>query len=101
MKVKAFLDTNILLDLIQIGRPCAPYSREIMQSVYDGDMEAVITTQSIIDTSYTAQKAGITQSFLDTVKLWCTYVNVDPVDAFDVRFAIKDYTGDFEDDAQY
>lgn len=101
MKVKAFLDTNILLDLIQNGRPCTPYSREIMQSVYDGDMEAVITTQSILDASYTAQKAGQIQAFLDIVKLWCSHANIESVNAFDIRFAVKDYMGDFEDDAQY
>lgn len=101
MKVKAFLDTNVLLDILQEGRFNTAYSQLIFQAVWDREIEAVITTQSIIDASYIAQKAGIKQPFFDTVNKCCDHINIDQINSFDLRFACKNYTGDFEDDSLF
>lgn len=100
MKIKAFLDTNVLMDLLQKERPFSKYSMFIIQAVFNGHIEALITTQSIIDTSYLALKAGFADSFLETANRWCDYANVDYINTFDVKFAIRENSGDFEDDVQ-
>jgi len=100
MKLKAFLDTNVLMDILHEGRPASEASQTILQAVYYGLIEAVITTQSIIDASYLVQKAGDANSFFDSVQSWCTYINLDQINSFDLLWTMKHYSGDFEDDAQ-
>jgi predicted nucleic acid-binding protein len=100
MKLKAFLDTNILLDVLQQGRPFSEYSITILQAVFSCHIEALITTQSIVDASFIAKKAGYTDSFFETVKRWCNYINVDYISTFDINNAIRENSGDFEDDVQ-
>jgi len=101
MKLKIFLDTNVLMDLLQEGRPGSYYSQIIFQMLWEGKLEGVVTTQSIIDISYLAEKTGRMPLFLETVSRWCNHLNVDHLDAFDIRFACQDYHGDFEDDCQF
>lgn len=100
MKIKAFLDTNVLMDILQKGRPSSECSSVILQAVYDNRIEAVITSQSIIDASYLAFKAGGGPLFLETLKKWIYNINTDQIDTFDILWAIRHYSGDFEDDAQ-
>ena len=99
MKIKAFLDTNILMDILQ-NRPSSESSGIILQAVYQNKIEAVITTQSILDTSYIALKAGKVVSFFETVQSWRNYINTDYISTFDLSWALKHFSGDFEDDAQ-
>ncbi len=99
MKIKAFLDTNILMDILQ-NRPSSESSGIILQAVYQNKIEAVITTQSILDTSYIALKAGKEVSFFETVQSWRNYINTDYISTFDLSWALKHFSGDFEDDAQ-
>ncbi|MBR5432358.1 MAG: type II toxin-antitoxin system VapC family toxin [Bacteroidales bacterium] len=101
MKIKAFLDTNVLLDVLQTSRPGSEYSPVIFQAIWDRKIEAVVTTQSLIDAAYMAEKAGVQQVFLDFANKCCDYINIDSINSFDIRFACKNYQGDFEDDAQY
>ncbi len=99
MKLKAFLDTNVLVDVL-VQRPSTEASLVVFQAVYDGLIEAVITSQSIIDASYLAQKFGETTNILDTMQSWCDYINTDQINTFDLAWARKNFSGDFEDDAQ-
>ena len=100
MRIKAYLDTNVLMDVLQEGRPSSADSRMIFQAILDRKIEAVLSTQSIIDASYLAQKTGIKQEFFNTVNKCCDYINMDQINTFDLRHACKNYSGDFEDDAQ-
>ena len=56
-KVRAFLDTNILIDLLMEGRPGAPQANVIFQAAKSGLVEVFITTQSIIDAEYVMSNA--------------------------------------------
>lgn len=101
MMVKAFLDTNVLMDVLQKGRPSSYSSQMIFQAVWDRKIEAVLTTQSIVDSSYLAQKAGLQKVFFDMVNKCCDYINIEQLNSFDIRFACRNYTGDFEDDSLF
>ena len=101
MKIKAFLDTNVLMDVLQKGRPSSSFSQTIFQAVWDHKIEAVLTTQSIVDSSYVAQKAGLQKAFFDMVNKCCGHINIEQINSFDIRFACQNYTGDFEDDSLF
>ena len=101
MKIKAFLDTNVLMDVLQKGRPSSSFSQTIFQAVWDHKIEAVLTTQSIVDSSYVAQKAGLQKAFFDMVNKCCDHINIEQINSFDIRFACRNYTGDFEDDSLF
>ena len=102
MKIKAFLDTNVILDLFLEGRKSTPASNAIFQAVFDGKIEAVITTQSLLDAYYIYCDAqnGEWNLFLNLVNRILNYVNVDAIQTFDLRWAGQHFSGDFEDDAQ-
>lgn len=99
MRIKAFLDTNILMDIVQEGRLSTDASRQIMQAILDRGIEAVVTTQSIVDVSYIMQKAGMAPAYFQSVTKWLDYINVESVYTLDLLWAIGHYSGDFEDDA--
>lgn len=52
-KFRAFLDTNVLLDVLCTNRrPSAEASATLFQAIRSGILEGFITTQSIIDAAY-------------------------------------------------
>ena len=102
MKTKAYIDTNVFLDLFLEGRKSTPAVNAIFQCVLDGQMEAVLTTQSIMDAYYVHCEEGKNDSeeFFRFVNLSLDYVNVDYLSVLDLRWARRNFSGDYEDDAQ-
>ena len=99
-----FLDTNIILDVLSSGtRLHREASRKIIQAVCNGEMEAFITTQSILDTQYVLSKEGSFSfsKFSQVMLFIMSFVNVIQIDGLSIREALKNPTGDFEDDAQF
>ena len=100
--VKAFIDTNVLMDLFLKDRPEKPLAEKIFSGAQEGRYQAFITTQSIIDTCYSARKNGIKfdefKTLLNTVR---SFIKILAIDEIDLLWAIGNPTGDFEDDAQY
>ena len=56
VRVKVFLDTNVLLDVLEGDRPSTVYSNLVFEAVRERLLEGVLTTQSIVDASYIASK---------------------------------------------
>lgn len=99
--MKVFLDTNILLDVLDDDRPCWKLSSMIMEEIKARRIEAVATTQSIVDSYYIAPKSGTPRVVIDSFTQWLSeYVNVRPISVFDIRSAVKSRQPDFEDAAQ-
>lgn len=100
--VKAFIDTNVLMDLFLKDRPEKPLAEKIFSGAQEGRYQAFITTQSIIDTAYSSRKSGIKldefKTLLNTVR---SFIKILAIDELDLLWAIGNPTGDFEDDAQY
>jgi predicted nucleic acid-binding protein len=100
--VKAFIDTNVLMDLFLKDRPEKPLAEKIFSGAQEGRYQAFITTQSIIDTAYSSRKNGIKldefKTLLNTVR---SFIKILAIDELDLLWAIGNPTGDFEDDAQY
>ena len=100
--VKAFIDTNVLMDLFLKDRPEKTLAEKVFSGAKEGRYQAFITTQSIIDTAYFSRKNGIKldefKTLLNTVR---SFVKILAIDEIDLLWAIGNPTGDFEDDAQY
>jgi len=100
--VKAFIDTNVLLDLILEGRGEKAAAEKVFSAAREGCYELYMTTQSIIDAAYSARKAGMGfEKFKALLQSLRTFVNILAIDEIDLMWAIGNPTGDFEDDAQY
>ena len=103
-RTRVFLDTNIILDVLSSGtRLHREASRKIIQAVCNGEMEAFITTQSILDTQYVLSKEGSFSfsKFSQVMLFIMSFVNVIQIDGLSICEALKNPTGDFEDDAQF
>lgn len=100
--MKAFIDTNILLDWMLQDRPFNEGSKAILSAAKNNMFTLVVSTQSIIDAQYTAKKQGVSyESFEKAVKYLRTFAEISAIDWIDLSWALAHYSGDFEDDAQY
>lgn len=100
--MKAFIDTNILLDWLFQDRPGHENSMAILSAAENGAFSLAVTTQSIIDAHYIACKNGWDYaSFEKVVKHLRTFAEINAIDWLDLSWALAHYSGDFEDDAQY
>lgn len=52
MKIKIFLDTNILMDVLMEDRPLTAVSNKVFQTVLSNKTEGVLVAQSFVDASY-------------------------------------------------
>ena len=102
IRVKVFIDTNVLMDLFLNDRPEKPVAEKVFSGAKEGSYEAFITTQSIIDTSYSARKHGMSfNQFKRILQTLRSFVRILAIDEIDLLWAMGNPTGDFEDDAQY
>ena len=97
-----FLDTNVLLDVFMNSRPCHKDSSFIIDMAEKGDVDAVVSTQSIIDAAYVyLQKSTLplTQFELSVWEL-LSRVKATSVSEENIKSALLSHMEDFEDSAQ-
>ena len=100
--MKAFLDTNVLLDILIPERPFHDRSLLILRLAKVRQIELQVSTQSLTDAQYILVKdKNSFPVFSEMVRWMLDHVNVDGPDSFQLRDAIEGYTGDFEDDLHY
>lgn len=100
--MKAFLDTNVLLDLFMKSRLGHEAATAILQVVRSGDISACMTTQSIIDAAYiqTQRCKAPTSDFKKAIRLLSEIVEILPILPEDIAWANRSSIGDYEDAAQ-
>ena len=101
--IKALIDTNVLLDHFVGNRDPEGYSGLILTAARSHKIEAVITSQSILDAAYVATGSRGTglDCFKKTMLSIFNYVNVSYIDLFEIREALLSPDTDMEDNAQY
>ena len=100
--IKAFIDTNVLMDLFFKDRPENALAEKVFSGAEEGRYQAFITTQSIIDTAYSARKNSMGfNDFKTLLNSIHSFVKILAIEEIDLLWAIGNPTGDFEDDAQY
>lgn len=100
--MRLFLDTNVLIDIIQAERECHDYSTAILQAVRISPLTACISTQSIVDASYVfsqSAKAPISE-FKKAVELFGSIVDILGVEQEDIETANHGELEDYEDAVQ-
>lgn len=102
MRVKTYIDTNVLLDIVQ-DRPGRSDAVSIFNAAKLGIIDVYISTQSILDAYYIASKGGKLgfNAYKSLIQILRTFIKVQAIDELDLCWAIEHYTGDFEDDAQW
>lgn len=100
--MKAFLDTNVLLDLFMRSRLGHEAATAIVQVARRGDISACMTTQSIIDAAYiqTQRCKAPTAAFKEGIRLISQIVDILPILPEDIEWANRSPIEDYEDAAQ-
>lgn len=103
-RIKAFLDTNILIDVLSIAsRPNSEASRLIVQAICDEQIEGAVSTQSIMDAAFILSRFPdfSKERFCQSILWLNNYVNIYSIDMVNIRNAIRHPGDDFEDDVHY
>ena len=104
-KYRAFLDTNILVDVLSATpRPSTEASQLIFEAVRSGIFEGFITTQSILDAAYILSRlsAPYDRDRLGrSILQMSNYLNIESIHIFDIQDAILHAQGDLEDDSLF
>lgn len=100
--MKAFLDTNALLDALMDNRLGHEATLAILQVIRSGDISACLSSQSVIDAAYIATQRGgtavnIFRKAIDTI---AHIVSIVPIEAEDIHRANHSSIPDYEDAAQ-
>ena len=100
--MKVFLDTNVLLDIMTETRNNYIDSTFILRVADAGYIEAVISTQSILDAYYVAVDMAKTplEVFKSSLNEILAAVDVVSIDRTNINAAIDSSNEDFEDAAQ-
>ena len=98
--MRAFLDTNVLLDYLVEGRPSSLSSAIIWDAAKTNRIEVFVTTQSILDMAYIALKGEKGEIVKDFILWMANHINIRYIDSFDIINASKSDHSDFEDNAQ-
>lgn len=100
--MKVFLDTNVLLDIMTETRNNYIDSTSILRVADAGYIEAVISTQSILDAYYVAVDIAKTplEVFKSSLNEILAAVDVVSIDRTNINAAIDSSNEDFEDAAQ-
>ena len=70
MRVKVFIDTNVLMDVLLGDRASSEASGKIFNAVREGRLEGLLTTQTLIDAAYVLEKSRLPfqEQFLKKLK---------------------------------
>jgi predicted nucleic-acid-binding protein len=99
--MRAFLDTNVLIDFLKQDRPSAPASTVIWEMVKNHRLEAFVTTQSILDMFYVVIDSRQDREAVCRFIHWMIHhTNVDHITSGDLMRALDSEHADFEDNAQ-
>lgn len=101
-RIKILIDTNILVDYLQLERKGHALACELFQLVFSHSIEAAISTQSFLDAVYVCMRNSAYESSVirDSLLYIRDRTNVYAIDAFDLEAALKNPNLDIEDSAQ-
>lgn len=91
-----FLDTNILLDILDDTRPFSNESLKIFQAAEDGRLRILFSTQSVADSAYIMRNRPW-DVFKKSLKVIFDVAVIVPVTDMDILHALKSDCPDFED----
>lgn len=99
--MRAFLDTNVLIDYLEKDRPSATASSLIWDAARNHHLEVFVTTQSILDMFYIVSDTQKDREAVYQFIHWMVHhINVDSIGSQDIMHAMRSPHADLEDNAQ-
>lgn len=98
--MKAFLDTNILIDILE-QRPAYEDSLAILQMGLDGTISLSVTDLTLINIVYICRKSAGTDRIYDFIAFICKFIDVLTIGKEPITEAVSARHRDFEDYVQY
>ena len=99
--MRLFLDTNILIDLLDSERPHHEASTELMRAVQRGQVRACISAISIVNAIYILRKAMPGKVIARHLLRMLDTVELSRLDVQDMRAALASDWPDLEDAIQH
>lgn len=100
--MKAFVDTNVLLDLVCQREGFKDYANDIFRMCLQGQVHLAISVLTLINTNYTAQRYGFKEkdicSILSNIM---PYIEITEMDGTMFVSALNSGSDDLEDALQY
>ena len=97
MSKRAFIDTNILLDLLQADRPCHEYAKRLMVEGVLHDIRLGVCAMSLKDTYYILCKRMREYDVRKMISELLSLIDVVAVDRLVCQRALVSDEPDFED----
>ena len=97
---KAFLDTNIIIDLIADRKPFSKYAIEIFKKAEEKKIKLFTSSHSIATTHYLLKKHLEERNLRDVLFNLLDYLTVIPVDIDVLKKGFRSKHKDFEDAIQ-
>lgn len=99
--MRVFVDTNVLLDVLDATRPQHESSSTLFRSLEDGRLEWVVTGLTLINTVYILRKHFTTMELSNwMLRLW-KVVDLAPMQRAEMVAAMASGWNDLEDAAQF
>ena len=99
--MKAFLDTNVILDVVLNRVDFVENSAKVLQSALDGYCSLYASDVTFTTISYYARKHRTLEQLYDVMKELRSIIEVAPTGSAAVDWAIASRSKDFEDSVQY
>ena len=99
--MKAFLDTNVIIDFMVEREPFFLDAATIFDMHRNGDIELFASSLTLVNSAYIIQKAYSKDIMLSKIAWLCDNLDITPVDKDDILNAINNGKCDFKDRVQY
>ena len=100
-KMKVFLDTNVVVDLLGERKPFFDDAVRIVEMHRRGFIRVCVSSLTVVNCAYILQKAYTEAVMMEKVRLICNMFDVMPIDNTVIMKAIESGRHDFEDAVQY
>jgi predicted nucleic acid-binding protein len=99
--MRVFLDTNILIDLLDADRPNHKSSTDLMRAIQGGHLQACISAISIVNTIYVLRKVMPYKEVATYLLRMLDTVEMSRLEVQDMRSALTSGWSDLEDAIQF
>lgn len=99
--MKAFIDTNVVVDFCAIREPFFSDAATIMEMAKRGVIEIVISSLTFVNVAYIMRKHFPKQEVMRKIQGLMSLCDISPIDGEVIKNAILKDAFDFEDAVQY
>lgn len=99
--IKIFLDTNIIIDVMEKREPYFLQSANLLELGYKGYVSLYATSLTFINALYISRKSIGKEAAIEKVKLLRNFIEISPMSAQEFDIALRMDIKDIEDNLQY